>query len=314
MSILRAASVAAAGGAAAAALIYGAAGPRCRLNAAPGDTEDKRFVRTASLLRRSSLHSLNPDLQKVGLAEDPREATPFRGKPKQTAVVRIALTGGPCAGKSSCLAYITETATAAGFDVYRSPEVATLLFNAGCQLPLGDPEGMFRFQSSLVRLQLAVERNLTTIAASTGRPSIIIFDRGCLDAKGYMDPPTWARVLGEADSTSSDTGTVKKGVTESYLLNRCERSQNVHPAPLPPCPTLRYRPISSNLVQSRPSDDGVLHLVTAADGAPEYYKYGKVKDDLGNTVIRHETPEQAVALDVQTRTPQMASDASDGLL
>jgi hypothetical protein len=58
----------------------------------------------------------------------------------------------------------------------------------------------------------------------------------------------------------------------------------------------------------------VLHLVTAADGAPEYYKYGKVKDDLGNVVIRHETPEQAVALDVQTRTPQMASDASDGLL
>jgi hypothetical protein len=170
---------------------------------------------------------------------------------------------------------------------------------------------MFRFQSSLVRLQLAVERNLTTIAASTGRPSIIIFDRGCLDAKGYMDPPTWARVLGEADSTSSDTGTVKKGVTESYLLNRCERSQNVHPAPFA---SMSHPPISSNLVQSRPSDDGVLHLVTAADGAPEYYKYGKVKDDLGNVVIRHETPEQAVALDVQTRTPQMASDASDGLL
>lgn len=299
MLTFRATSVAAGAAGAAAAALYGAA--RCRLNAAPGDTEDKRFVRTASLLRRSSLHSLNPDLQKAGLAEDPREATPFRGKPKQTAVVRIALTGGPCAGKSSCLAHITETATAAGFDVYRSPEVATLLFNAGCQLPLGDPEGMFRFQSSLVRLQLAVERNLTTIAASTGRPSIIIFDRGCLDAKGYMDLPTWARVLGEADSTSSDTGTVKKGVTESYLLNRCERSQK---STLPLC--LHVPP--SDLVQSCPSDDGVLHLVTAADGAPEYYKYGKVTDDSGNVVIRHETPEQAVALDVQTRAPLMASD------
>ena len=245
MLTFRATSVAAGAAGAAAAALYGAA--RCRLNAAPGDTEDKRFVRTASLLRRSSLHSLNPDLQKAGLAEDPREATPFRGKPKQTAVVRIALTGGPCAGKSSCLAHITETATAAGFDVYRSPEVATLLFNAGCQLPLGDPEGMFRFQSSLVRLQLAVERNLTTIAASTGRPSIIIFDRGCLDAKGYMDPPTWVRVLGEADSTSSDTGTLKKGVTESYLLNRCERSQISHAnssfAPM------SHPPISSNLVR-----------------------------------------------------------------
>ena len=49
-------------------------------------------------------------------------------------------------------------------------------------------------------------------------------------------------------------------------------------------------------------------MVTAADGAPEYYKYGKVTDDSGNVVIRHETPEQAVALDVQTRAPLMASD------
>ena len=42
-------------------------------------------------------------------------------------------------------------------------------------------------------------------------------------------------------------------------------------------------------------------MVTAADGATEYYKYGTVKDDSGNVVIRRETPEQAVALDLKMR-------------
>lgn len=135
-------------------------------------------------------------------------------------MVRIALTGGPCAGKSSCLGHIIENATCAGFDVYTAPEVATLLFNSGVQLPLGDAEGMFVFQSSLIGHQLSLERTLTRIAASTGRPSIIIFDRGCMDAKGYMDAETWQRVLAEANSTDTDSGTVKKGVTESYLLAR----------------------------------------------------------------------------------------------
>jgi predicted ATPase len=230
--------------------------------------EPATAARTNPLKRKSTLNDLDPSLQKAGLAAAPREATAYRRNPKQTAVIRIALTGGPCAGKSSCLAHITETATAAGFDVYRSPETATVLFNAGVQLPLGDVEGMFIFQFSLMRLQLAVERSLTRIAASTGRPSIIIFDRGLLDPKGYMDEATWARVLNELDSTYTDTGSVKKGVTESYLLNRY---------------------------------DGVLHMVTAADGATEYYKYGTVKDDSGNVVIRRETPEQAVALDLKMR-------------
>lgn len=47
--------------------------------------------------------------------------------------------------------------------------------------------------------------------------------------------------------------------------------------------------------------DGVLHLVTAADGAPQFYKYGKVKDDAGNDVFRRENPQEAVALDVKMR-------------
>ena len=43
-------------------------------------------------------------------------------------MVRIALTGGPCAGKSSALAEMLAAATASGFDVYLVPETATTVF------------------------------------------------------------------------------------------------------------------------------------------------------------------------------------------
>ena len=137
----------------------------------------------------SRLHRVDASLTKIGLAKSPRAVgRRNRDKPGETHVVRIALTGGPCAGKSSALKRLTEVATEAGFDVYTAPESATILFNAGTDpsLVFSDAAMGFTFQTSLMRLQLSMERSLTAIAASTGRPSIIIFDRGLLDAKGYV--------------------------------------------------------------------------------------------------------------------------------
>lgn len=42
--------------------------------------------------------------------------------------------------------------------------------------------------------------------------------------------------------------------------------------------------------------DGVLHLITAADGARQFYKSGQVQDDAGHDVIRRETADEAVEL------------------
>eukprot|EP00971_Amphidinium_carterae_P160358 3179184-Amphidinium_carterae.1 len=39
-------------------------------------------------------------------------------------VVRIALTGGPCAGKSSALETVIQCAKKEGFDVYTAPDAA----------------------------------------------------------------------------------------------------------------------------------------------------------------------------------------------
>jgi hypothetical protein len=43
--------------------------------------------------------------------------------------------------------------------------------------------------------------------------------------------------------------------------------------------------------------DDVARLVTAADGAVDFIQPGETTDDSGNTVIRRETFEQAIALD-----------------
>lgn len=46
----------------------------------------------------------------------------------------------------------------------------------------------------------------------------------------------------------------------------------------------------------------MVHLVTAADGAPEFYKQGQVVDDAGNSVLRIESPEEARVLDAKMKT------------
>merc|ERR1712187_608374 len=76
-----------------------------------------------------------------------------------------------------------------------------------------------------------------------------------------MDEPEWKKLLevigGGGDGYSN-------GVDEEYLLQRY---------------------------------DAVVHMVTAADGAEDFYKWGKTTDDTGNIVVRSEPPEEARALD-----------------
>ena len=76
---------------------------------------------------------LDPVAMERGRAPVPRPVGTLVG-PKKTKVTRIALTGGPCAGKSSALKHLIEKATAVGFDVLTTPEIATLFFNSSYQV------------------------------------------------------------------------------------------------------------------------------------------------------------------------------------
>jgi len=123
----------------------------------------------------------------------------------ESYVNRIVLTGGPCGGKSSSLKHFTTKLVAKGFDVYTAPEIPTVLINGGCDYP-GDDGGekLIAFEKALLELQLQLERSFTRIAASTGRPSVVVFDRGLLDAKAYCPPEAWATLMAGSDDLDEE--------------------------------------------------------------------------------------------------------------
>ena len=94
---------------------------------------------------------------------------------------RIVLTGGPCGGKSTALAHISDRLRSLGFRVFCAPEAATLLIGGGAT-PLGlEPEALVRFQACLIRLMMTLEDTFLELARQANGPAVVICDRGaCL--------------------------------------------------------------------------------------------------------------------------------------
>ena len=112
-------------------------------------------------------------------------------------VKRIALTGGPCGGKSSSLKAFTKVLKANNVDVYCVPEIPTILMTGNCQYPgiEGDTHKLFEFEAGLIQLQIQAEDSFIRIARSTGRDSVVVMDRGLLDVAAYLPKELWTRIL-----------------------------------------------------------------------------------------------------------------------
>merc|ERR1712083_385096 len=92
----------------------------------------------------------------------------------------------------------------------------------------------------------------------TGRPTIVVFDRGLRDCRAFLSEQDWQTGLKKLNEELPNGPAGR--ITDDYTYKRY---------------------------------DGVIHLVTAADGAAEFYKFGIVEDDSGNKVYRRETPAEA---------------------
>lgn len=167
-----------------------------------------------------------------------------------TPVHRVAITGGPCAGKTTALAEVSERLRSRGFNVYVVPEAATMLFAGGASFANVTSEQILTFQTALLRTQVALEDAFTAIARAATRPAFVLCDRGTCDGRAYMEKELWERMLRENAWDMVDLRDA------------------------------RY--------------DLVVHLVTAADGAREFYS-------LENNKTRTETPEEACQLDRRTQ-------------
>lgn len=161
-------------------------------------------------------------------------------------IFRIVLSGGVCSGKSSSLSHISDRLRSLGFDVFIIPEVATLMILGGISLVRENPEHTMQIQTSLLQTQLHLEQHYYKIAKLSGKPSVIICDRGTMDGSAFISPDMWQAILDE-------NGWSTVGLRDKHY-------------------------------------DAVIHLVTAAIGAREFYT-------LENNAARTETPEQAAEMD-----------------
>ncbi|MCF7831870.1 MAG: AAA family ATPase [Candidatus Pacebacteria bacterium] len=169
----------------------------------------------------------------------------------------ICLTGGPCAGKTSFEAYIKEELMKAGILAFFIPESATLLIQAGAHPALYES---IEFQKQIIGMQKQHEDFFLSLADTTlsHLRKVIFCDRGLLDGVAYLPG-------------------------EVSLINFQDQVL-LHPV----------SGIGLGVEQIRSRYAGIIHLVTAANGAEEFYT-------LSNNSARSETVDHARMLDERTK-------------
>ena len=161
---------------------------------------------------------------------------------------KIAITGGPCAGKTTAMQRIVDEFTERGYKVFVVSETATDLINGGIR-PFGTGAcDIVEFQRYVLYMQLSKEKLFEKVASGCKQDTIILCDRGIMDNRAYINDEYFQKLLKERNLKEME-------VMSSYDL--------------------------------------VIHLVTAADGAREYYT-------TVNNKARTETPEEAMIADKKT--------------
>lgn len=123
---------------------------------------------------------------------------------KERRIVRMVLTGGPCAGKTSAIDRLKSALEAKGWAVLVIGETATELISGG--VAPWTLESNLAYQSCQLALQIEKERIFSLAAAQMkGAEGILILcDRGCMDNRAYMTEEEFAAALltlGETEET-----------------------------------------------------------------------------------------------------------------
>lgn len=156
-------------------------------------------------------------------------------------ITKIAITGGPCAGKSTALSWINEEFTKKGYKVLFIPETATELITGGvapwtCETDID-------FQTAILKLQLAKEEIFEEVAQHLydAQKVLIVCDRGTLDGKAYIEKHNFDKILNNLHFTETQLKdnydavfhlvTAAKGASEFYTLaNNSARTETIEEA------------------------------------------------------------------------------------
>jgi hypothetical protein len=133
---------------------------------------------------------------------------------------------------------------------------------------------ILNFQWQILKLQMSLEDSFYSLAQDTGKPCVILCDRGAMDGSAYMTVDQWEDLKAEHDL---DTVT---------LRDTCVSVALVAHSP----PGLILTCVFCGLCRRYIA---IFHLVTAANGAENFYT-------LENNGIRIESVEQAREIDERT--------------
>lgn len=180
-------------------------------------------------------------------------------------IEKIVFEGGPCAGKTTGMEFTKNRLAEHGIMAVIIPEAVTLLKGNGLHPKNFDG---IEYQRYVIDMQLShealYERMAFRLQQTLGKRVVLLCDRGLLSGAAYL-PSSETTLLAE----------FQKQVLAPYQLS-VEQVVN------------RYR--------------GVVHLVTAADGAEAYFTHATNKE------ARDETPEQARALDIRSQLSWVGVD------
>lgn len=159
-------------------------------------------------------------------------------------ITRIVLTGGPCAGKSTALSKLENYLLDKGYAVLVVAESATELIKSGVR-PFGNQALYgYDFQGIILDYQLNKEKTYDEAAnflEATGRNVVILYDRGVLDNKAYLDLDGWRKLLKTRNLSETDLKekydlvihlvTAARGAEEAYTIqNNQARTETIEEA------------------------------------------------------------------------------------
>jgi len=109
--------------------------------------------------------------------------------------IKVVLTGGPCAGKTTILNELKKYYETCGYNVITIPESATELLLNGIRF--ANENELWQFQNFIFEKQMLKEKiagNATSFK-SNDKPFIILCDRGIFDNKAYIDSNIFDTIL-----------------------------------------------------------------------------------------------------------------------
>jgi len=161
----------------------------------------------------------------------------------ENKIIKIAVTGGPCAGKSTLMAKALQELPDRGVKVIVVPESATQLIATMGISPVDECVGLMGFQQYVMDLQ-ATNEELAMQAArryAKNQPVFILCDRGKLDPVAYVGQEKLSGLLAKQNETliqardSYDAVlylvSAAKGAEDAYTLaNNAARMETIDEA------------------------------------------------------------------------------------